>query len=345
MRSWRFLICLLCCVVAVICLSGVKSAVATEDNAIQQALEKGVQIDFSMFNKHNELNIEVVTEDGYQMCNGKVSKTGASQVVCNYGKEMLRHGNNTIYVKVTSTKTNEIISQSTKQFYYEGTVDQKGMALFDHPWVFMGGAAVGTGSFLLYAFKHMPRPIMKPKPSFGYAYQAKPAYSPPKPVVKPQAKVQQAAKPLATQVKAKPLAKAPTRTESKPAGSFWGSSSNTKTKSVSPSERTKDALFGAAALAGSALLLLAGNKQPSKPVPTSPLVALRGKVGEVNVQLSSAHQQLQTNIKTKCDDVVQKLKLNDPQATKKRAAFSTVLLLLQSAVLLAQRTILRRFGG
>ncbi|RYH13650.1 hypothetical protein EON65_35120 [archaeon] len=331
---------------AAVCWASVKSVAAAEDDAIQQALEKGVQIDFSMFNKHNELNIEVITEDGYQMCNGKVSKTGSSQVMCNYGKEMLRHGNNTIFVKVTSTKTNEIVSQSTKQFYYEGTVDQKGMALFEHPWVFLGGAAVGTGSFLLYAFKNQAsHPFMKPKPSFGNAYQPGPPYNPSKPVAKLQAKAQQIkppAKSLASPVK--PLPKPPTTTATQPARSFWGSFSATKAKSFSPSERTKDALLGAAALLGSAVVLLSGNK-PTKPVPTSTLVALRGKVEEVNLQISGAQQQLQTNIKSKCSDVMQKLKLNDSEVTKKRAALSTALLLLQSAVLLAQKIILRRFEG
>lgn len=164
MISFVFLLSLLFCTCWVAVLGDVKEAKVA---AVENALKMAVQLDFSLYNKNEEFYISILTEDGYKICDGRLSKAMLEKIECAYDKAMLRRGDNIFFITVFSTKKKEIVMQTTSHFYYDGPVQSPLVSqianAMKNPMV-VGSLAAG-GSLWLY---QRANTRSKPRGLFGY---------------------------------------------------------------------------------------------------------------------------------------------------------------------------------
>ncbi|KAJ1440571.1 hypothetical protein B484DRAFT_443345 [Ochromonadaceae sp. CCMP2298] len=187
------------------------------DNSGEQSLEDAIKgslsLDFSVYNKDDELYVNIINEDGYRICDGKISRRNLEQIRCTYDKDLLRYGDNTFFITVYSTKTNNIILQTTSHFFYDHspTLVARGVGFVKR--------RKGISLALLlaplsakYIYDHPPAmPHILASGILPKAWSAKNAAAP-KRIVRPATKPSLASKPqLKPQPKTKPVVtKAPT---------------------------------------------------------------------------------------------------------------------------------------
>jgi hypothetical protein len=100
-----------------------KNTVNHDLNQMRAALEESIEIDFSIYDSNDEFYVTILSEDGYTLCEGKISRDQSSTNLACQGvdESILRYGDNLFFVTIYSLKKKEIYSQKTKHFYYYPT--------------------------------------------------------------------------------------------------------------------------------------------------------------------------------------------------------------------------------
>ena len=93
---------------------------AGQGKDVEHALKDAIEIDFSIYNRNDEFYITILSEEGYTICEGKVSRTILDQIHCAYDKDVIKYGDNLFFITIYSLKKKEIIAKKTTHFYYDG---------------------------------------------------------------------------------------------------------------------------------------------------------------------------------------------------------------------------------
>lgn len=98
---------------------------AVSGHDVEDALKDAIEIDFSIYNRNDEFYITILSEEGYTICEGKVSRTILDQIHCAYDKDVIKYGDNLFFITIYSLKKKEIVAQKTTHFYYDGRAARK----------------------------------------------------------------------------------------------------------------------------------------------------------------------------------------------------------------------------
>eukprot|EP00600_Ochromonadales_sp_CCMP1393_P000188 CAMPEP_0174985466 /NCGR_PEP_ID=MMETSP0004_2-20121128/18355_1 /TAXON_ID=420556 /ORGANISM="Ochromonas sp., Strain CCMP1393" /LENGTH=592 /DNA_ID=CAMNT_0016238113 /DNA_START=67 /DNA_END=1845 /DNA_ORIENTATION=+ len=105
--------------ILIIALCLICHSLAESEQSLEDAIKGSLTLDFSIYNRDDELYINIINEDGYRICDGRISRRNIEQIKCTYDKDLLRYGDNTFFITVYSTKSNNIILQTTSHFFYD----------------------------------------------------------------------------------------------------------------------------------------------------------------------------------------------------------------------------------
>jgi hypothetical protein len=308
---------------------------AANMEAMEEALKGAIQLDFSLYNKNDEFYISILTEDGYKICDGKLSKSMFDEITCSYDKNILKHGDNVFFVTVYSTKRKEIVMQTTTHFYYSGGNDTKTklMKLIKSPkvlWSASAATALGSTGLVYYKFTHPKAPTTNNR--------KKPQNDKKTPFDKQKSK-QSSSNTISPRFPAFPFSSSTSTTSS-------GSSSSTTSKSPQTKSSPMRALSTAAAICGSGLLMLlsgrrgnnggtGGNNGGSSSIPTNPNPYYN------NPAISQTKQRLLDIIR----HIQNFLHNNDGELFQRRALTSTVILSVQALFIFGKRLMFNRLFG
>lgn len=87
---------------------------------IKNSLHESIELDFSVYDSKDEFYVTVLSEDGYALCDGRVSRdSGHTNLTCKgVNESKLRYGENIFFITIYSLKKKEIYSQKAKYYYY-----------------------------------------------------------------------------------------------------------------------------------------------------------------------------------------------------------------------------------
>lgn len=87
---------------------------------LEDVLKGSISLDFSIYNRDEELYIHIINEDGYLICDGKINHSinENEKINCIYDTDLLKNGDNTFFITVYSVRKNNIVLQTTSHFYY-----------------------------------------------------------------------------------------------------------------------------------------------------------------------------------------------------------------------------------
>ena len=119
----------------------------------EEAIKDSIALDFSIYNRDEEFYINIISEDGYKICDGRISRSSLDEISCIYDKELLRHGDNTFFITVYSTRRNNIVLQTTSHFFYDEEYSflerVKTLAKNKKTWLTLGVAGGGGASYCM----------------------------------------------------------------------------------------------------------------------------------------------------------------------------------------------------
>ena len=156
--------------------SSEEKATYTSDASMEDILSDSISFDLHVADRNDELHVNIINEDGFLICDGRVSsiQQHVPPINCVHDTKLLRNGENTLYITVFSTRRNSIILQTSRRFNYIkpviSSVDKK---LLVRALKYGIGGTIATGSSVkliqsLLSMMLMPSPrrdVKKPQPS------------------------------------------------------------------------------------------------------------------------------------------------------------------------------------
>lgn len=92
-------------------------------NSVEKAwddmIKDAISVDFSVYNRDEELFVNIINQDGYRICSANINRHSREQANCTLQKELLRDGDNTYFVTVYSLKNKTILQESVVHFFYD----------------------------------------------------------------------------------------------------------------------------------------------------------------------------------------------------------------------------------
>lgn len=87
------------------------------ETALQETIKDALSIDLSLYNREEELFVNVINQDGYRICSAKINKHSHGDLDCK--KDGLRGGDNTFFVTLYSLKNKTILKEAVTHFHYD----------------------------------------------------------------------------------------------------------------------------------------------------------------------------------------------------------------------------------